>query len=119
MAHFARIKNNIVKEVIVVNNDVLLDENGVEQESNGIEFCRNLFGGDWIQTSYNGNFRKNYAGLEYKYDSERDAFIPPKPYNSWILNETTCRWDPPIDMPDDGKMYIWNENNMNWQTITP
>lgn len=119
MAHFARIKNNIVKEVIVVNNDVLLDENGVEQESIGIEFCRNLFGGDWIQTSYNGNFRKNYAGVEYTYDPQRDAFIAPKPYNSWILNETTCLWEPPVVQPDDGKMYIWNEINVNWQIVTP
>lgn len=83
MAHFAQLdENNVVQQVIVVNNSELLDENGVEQESKGIQFCQALLGGTWIQTSYNGNFRKNYAGAGYVYDSQLDAFIPPKPDGS-------------------------------------
>jgi hypothetical protein len=85
MAHFAQInENNIITQVIVVNNNELLDENGVEQESKGQEFCTNLLGGNWIQTSYNSTFRKNYAGIGFAYDSVRDAFISPKPYPSWV-----------------------------------
>ena len=117
MAHFVKIKDNVVKEVIVVNNDVLLDKNGVEQESLGIAFCEQLFGGQWIQTSYNGSFRKNYAGENFTYDSVRDAFIPPKPYSSWILNGTTCRWDPPISRPNDEYVYRWDEDTTSWQTL--
>ena len=93
MAHFARLENNLVTEVIVVNNDVLLVD-GVESEVKGIEFCQSLFGGEWKQTSYNKNFRKNYAGIGYTYDSFCDAFIPPKPIaGDWKLNEDTCLWE--------------------------
>lgn len=93
MAHFAQLdENNIVTQVIVVHNNELLDENGQESEAKGIAFCQSLFGGNWIQTSYNGNFRKNYAGQGFSYDITRDAFIPPKPEGNWILDETTCQW---------------------------
>lgn len=118
MAHFAEIGlNNTVLQVIVVHNNELLDENGVEQESRGQDFCRNLLGGAWVQTSYNATFRKNYAGIGYTYDSERDAFVPPKPFPSWTLDEDTCQWSPPIPMPDDGNMYYWDEQSQSWQTI--
>lgn len=118
MAHFAEIGlNNIVQQVIVVHNNELLDDNGVEQESKGQEFCRNLLGGTWIQTSYNVSFRKNYAGIGYTYDSERDAFIPPKPYNSWILNETTCLWEAPVPYPTDDSIYHWNEDTQSWDIV--
>lgn len=117
MAHFAKIdENNIVLEVIVVNNDNLI-ENGIELESKGIEFCQSLFGGNWKQTSYNGNFRKNYAGIGYIYDAERDAFIEPKPFNSWILNEETCKWESPSPMPNDNSFYVWNEDNQTWDEV--
>ena len=96
MAHFAQLDDdNIVKQVIVVHNDELLVD-GVESESKGIEFCQSLFGGTWVQTSYNGNFRKNYAGIGYTYDETRDAFIPPKPEvegKVFVLNENTCLWE--------------------------
>jgi hypothetical protein len=119
MAHFAEIGlNNVVQQVIVVHNNELLDENGIEQESKGQEFCRNLLGGTWIQTSYNGSFRKNFAGSGYTYDSERDAFIAPKPYNSWVLDEDTCQWQPPTPMPDDGQMYTWNEDTTSWDQVS-
>ena len=114
MAHFAKLdENNMVVQVIVVNNDDLLD-NGVESEQKGISFCQALFGGDWIQTSYNGNIRKNYAGIGFTYDAARDAFIAPQPYASWTLDETTCDWVPPVEMPDDGKVYKWDEQNQQW-----
>ena len=103
MAHFAELdETNTVKQVIVVNNNELLDENGNESEAKGIAFCQSLFGGTWIQTSYNGNFRKNYAGISYVYDPIRDAFIAPKPDDftdeegnsfTFILNEDTCQWE--------------------------
>lgn len=115
MAHFAQLdENNIVTQVIVVSNNELLDENGVEQESKGIAFCQSLLGGNWVQTSYNGNMRKNYAGIGFTYDADRDAFIPPKPFNSWVLNEDTCRWDAPTPMPQDEKMYRWDEDTVSW-----
>lgn len=115
MAHFAEIGlNNEVLRVIVVNNNELLDANGIEQEQKGIDFCRNLFGGTWLQTSYNGNIRKNYAGVGYTYDSTLDAFIAPKPYDSWLLNTDTARWEAPVPMPTDGAMYAWDEDTKNW-----
>ena len=118
MAHFAQLdENDIVLRVIVVHNNELLDENGVEQEANGIRFCEALFGGIWIQTSYNGSFRKNFAGAGFKYDRERLAFIPPKPYNSWLLNEDTCQWYNPVPMPTDGKLYTWDEETVNWVEV--
>jgi hypothetical protein len=121
MAHFAKLdENNIVLEVNVVNNNELLDENGQEVEQKGIDFLTSWSGGysNWKQTSYNGNFRKNYAGIGFSYDSGRDAFIPPKPFNSWVLNEDTCLWDSPVAYPTDGKMYSWNEETTSWVEVT-
>ena len=122
MAHFAKLNNNnIVIDVQSVHNDTATDE------AAGITFLNNLYGTSdtWKQTSYNTKggvhllggtpFRKNYAGIGDTYDQTRDAFIPPKPYSSWTLNETTCLWDAPVAMPDDGKYYIWNEDNTNWE----
>lgn len=118
MAHFAQLdNNNIVTQVIVVKNTELLDENGHESEAKGIEFCQSLFGGNWKQTSYNANFRKNYAGIGFTYDSARDAFIAPKPFASWILNEETCTWEAPIAKPTDDKIYTWNEDNQQWVEV--
>lgn len=115
MAHFAEIGlDNIVQRVVVVHNNELLDENGVEQEQKGIDFCKNLFGGTWLQTSYNSRIRKNFANTGFAYDSSRDAFIPPKPYSSWILNEDTCLWEAPVAMPQDNKNYFWNESSTSW-----
>lgn len=117
MAHFAKLNNaNIVTQVIVVGNKDCLDPTGIEKEAVGIDFCRALFGNDttWKQTSYNGNMRKNYAGIGYVYDSLRDAFIAPKPYASWLLNEDTCKWEPPVPYPNDGDSYCWDENNRIW-----
>lgn len=92
MAHFAELNDqNVVLRVIVVHNNELLD-NGVESEAKGIDFCHSLFGGNWKQTSYNGNMRKNYAGIGFTYDPVRDAFIPPKPGDNWVLDEATCQW---------------------------
>lgn len=115
MAHFAQLdENNVVMQVIVVNNQELLDENGVEQEQKGISFCQSLFGGNWVQTSYNGKFRKNYAGLGYTWDQVRQAFIPIKLFPSWVLDESTCNWVAPITYPNDGKKYVWDEATQNW-----
>lgn len=118
MAHFAELEvNNLVYRVIFVKNDVLLDENGVEVEQNGVDFCRNLFKGTWVQTSYNGTFRKNFAGVGFTYDSDLDAFIPPKPFESWVLDEETCQWLAPIPMPEDEQAYSWNEETQQWDLI--
>jgi hypothetical protein len=117
MAHFAQLENNIVTKVIVVSNQDILDENGQENEQKGIDFCSNLLGGTWKQTSYNGNIRKNYAGIGYTYDEGRDAFIPPKPFNSWTLNEETAQWEAPTPYPDDGKRYSWDEATTSWVEI--
>ena len=116
MAHFAELNNeNKVIRVIVVNNAELLDANGIERERLGIIFCKDLLGGGkWVQTSYNETFRKNYAGADYFYDEERNAFIPPKPFPSWLLNETTCRWDSPVPCPTDDNYYDWDENSKKW-----
>lgn len=120
MAHFAKIGlNNIVTEVLVVANRETMDSNGVEQEAIGVEFLKNLTGHEtWIQTSYNGNIRKNYAGIGYTYDSQRDAFIAPQPYSSWVLNEQTCQWVAPVSYPADGKIYQWDETTTNWIEIS-
>jgi len=120
MAHFSKLgTGNIIETVISINNSVITDSNGIEQEQLGVDFINNLYGTNdiWKQTSYNGNFRKNFAGIGYTYDETRDAFIPPKPYNSWVLNETTCRWEAPIAYPQDDKRYKWNETNLNWEEI--
>jgi hypothetical protein len=129
MASFAKIGlNNKVIEVLSVVNEVLHDANGIEQESIGIDFLTKLTGYPlWVQTSYNTHggvhdnggtpLRKNHAGIGYTYDETRDAFIPKKPYNSWILNEQTCLWESPIPMPSDGQRYKWNEQIQNWELI--
>jgi hypothetical protein len=119
MAHYAKLgMNGKVIEVIKVNNESLKDANGVEQENIGIDFLTKLTGYPiWKQTSYNNNFRKNFAGIGYTYDEDRDAFIPKKPFASWILNETTCRWEAPVVKPDDGQKYIWNETIKNWELV--
>jgi hypothetical protein len=118
MAHFAQFnEQKIVTQVIVVANEELLD-NGVQSEAKGIAFCQSLFGGEWVQTSYHRNIRKNYAGIGYTYDSQRDAFIPPKPYPSWILVEETCLWSAPISMPTDEKKYQWDEVSISWIAVT-
>ena len=126
MASFAKIGlNSKVIEILSVNNEVLKDSNGVEQEVNGIDFLTKLTGYPvWKQTSYNTHggvhnnngtpFRKNHAGIGYSYDEDRDAFIPKKPFNSWTLNENTCLWNAPVVMPQDGKRYSWNETTKNW-----
>ena len=115
MAHFAKLgPNNVVEQVIVVDNRDTADANGVEKEYIGAAFCEKLFGGTWKQTSYNGNKRKNYAGIGFTYDEQRDAFIPPKTYASWVLDEATCQWKAPVDMPTDGQMYSWDEATTSW-----
>ena len=119
MATFAKIGlNNKVIEVQSVVNEVLHDSNGVEQEVNGIDFLTKLTGWSiWVQTSYNNNFRKNHAGIGYTYDEDRDAFIPPKTYASWVLNEDTCLWEAPVAYPTDGLKYNWNETNKSWDLV--
>jgi hypothetical protein len=129
MASFAKIGlNSKVIEVLSVHNNVLKDSNGVEQEVNGIDFLTKLIGYPlWKQTSYNTSanthsnngtpFRKNFAGIGYTYDEDRDAFIPPKTFNSWILNEDTCLWESPIPYPQDNNRYNWNEQNQSWDLI--
>jgi len=150
MASFAKLNSeNIVEQVISVNNNELLD-NGIESEQKGINFCKSLFGQNtnWKKTSYNTKagkhylpnhsdlsdtqekaFRKNHAGIGYVYDENRDAFIPPKPFQSWILNENTCLWESPVPYPKtyinnityQGKLsqdcYEWDENNLNWKLL--
>lgn len=117
MAHFAELdENNVVLRVIVVHNNDCLDESGNESEVVGIAFCQSLFGGNWKQTSYNANFRKNYAGVGFTYDSVRDAFIRPQTFPSWTLDEN-CNWQPPLPMPDDGKMYYWDEPTVSWKVM--
>ena len=122
MAHFAKLdSNNIVTDIYVVSNDTLLDQDLNESEDLGKQFLNNLYGSaQWVQTSYNGSFRKNYAGIGYKYDSDRDAFIPPKPFESWILNESTCIWQAPVSYPtnvQEHEAYEWDEDNQSWNLI--
>ena len=112
MSHFAKVENGIVTQVIVAEQDVI--DSG-------------MFGTGWVQTSYNTHagqhpegrpLRKNYAGIGFTYDSGRDAFIPPKPYASWVLNETTCLWDAPTPMPIDDTRYTWDEPTTSWVEVT-
>jgi len=119
MAHVAEIdSNNVVLRVIVVSNADNSTADGVEKESIGRAFCERLFGGNWVQTSYNGNMRKNYAGIGHTYDATRDAFIAPKPEDgTWVLNEDTCRWERPVPQPKDGKMYKWDEATQSWVEV--
>ncbi len=131
MAHFTKLdENNLVLEVILVGNEILLDSNGIESEELGINFLIQWSGGysNWKQTSYNTYggvhvlggtpLRKNYAGIGFTYDSVRDAFIPPKPFASWLLNENTCQWESPIPSPNDGKYYVWDETTTSWVEVT-
>ncbi len=117
MAHFAQIdENNIVVSVIVVDNKDTADANGVEKEYIGAAFCERVLGGTWKQTSYNGNKRKNYAGIGYTYQADIDAFVPPKPYASWTL-DANAQWQPPTPMPTDGTIespYTWDEATTSW-----
>lgn len=115
MAHFAELDaNGIVLRVIVVDNKDTADATGVEKEHIGAAFCERLFGGTWKQTSYHGNIRKNYAGVGYAFDAARDAFISPKPFASWVLNEQTCQWEAPVPYPTDGERYMWDEATGTW-----
>lgn len=115
MAHFAELDaNNVVTRVIVVGNADTSDANGVEKEHIGAAFCERLLGGTWKQTSYNGNMRKRYAGIGFTYNEALDAFVPPKPFASWTLNNTTADWQAPVAMPTDGKNYVWNESTLSW-----
>lgn len=117
MAHFAQLdENNVVVSVIVVDNKDTADANGVEKEYIGAAFCERLFGGTWKQTSYNGNIRKNYAGIGYTYNADIDAFVAPKPYASWTL-DANAQWQAPTAMPTDGKMYSWNEETQTWVEV--
>jgi hypothetical protein len=129
MASFAKIGlNNKVIEVLSVVNEVIHDSNGIEQEVIGIDFLTKLTGYPvWKQTSYNTHggvhssggtpLRKNHASIGYTYDETRDAFIPPKPFNSWILNENTCRWEAPVAYPQDENIYKWNEQTLSWDIV--
>jgi hypothetical protein len=118
MAHFAELNdNNVVLRVIVVGNKDTSTPDGVEKESIGQAFCERLLGGRWVQTSYNGNIRKRYAGIGYTYDATLDAFISPKPYPSWTLDTGAADWIAPIPMPTDGKQYGWNESTQSWDLV--
>ena len=122
MAHFAKLgTGNIVEQVIVVSNDIATTEQA------GVDFINKLYNTRdvWKQTSYNNNIRKNFAGIGYQYDQTRDAFIPPKPFNSWILNEDTCLWEAPVARPeltqeqkDNKNYYSWNESTLSWDLVT-
>ncbi len=129
MAHFVEI--NALHEVIngvVLDDNQALDASGNEVESIGAKYLHDMFGGTWLRTSYNTYggvhklggtpFRKNYAGIGYTYDAAKDAFIPPQPWPSWTLNEDTCQWEAPTAYPDDGKMYIWNEETTSWDEVS-
>lgn len=111
MAHFAQIdENNIVTQVLVVPDNA--EDRGQDYLANDLGL-----GGTWVQTSYNNRIRKNYAGVGFTYDAVRDAFIAPKPFDSWLLNEDTCRWEAPVAYPTDGVMYKWNEDKKDWEAI--
>ena len=121
MAHFAKLDDQgFVIEINVVNNETINNLPFPDSEPVGIAFLTEWSGGysNWKQTSYNGNFRKNLAGIGYTYDSTLDAFIAPKPYPSWLLNTNTCQWQAPIPYPTDGKNYYWNEETQSWVEFT-
>ena len=115
MAHFAKLGvGNIVEQVVVVSNDIATTEQA------GIDFLRNLYkdsNAQWVQTSYNRNFRKNFAGIGSLYDMYKDVFINIKPYDSWVLNEDTCQWEAPVAEPNDGLRHFWNEQNKSWDSV--
>lgn len=107
MSHWSELdENNVVLRVTVGDNG--------SRDDDAYEWLVNNLGGRWVQTSYNGSIRKNFAGVGYTYDETRDAFIPPKPFQSWLLNEQTCQWEAPVAIPDDGKAYMWNEQDQQW-----
>jgi hypothetical protein len=111
MAHFAEVdENGVVLRVLVVPD---------AQENRGQEFLADdlELGGTWVQTSYNARIRKNYAGIGMTYDNTRDAFIPEQPYASWTLDEETCQWEAPVAYPEDGVMYVWNEETTDWEAV--
>ena len=116
MAHFAELINGVVVRVIVVSNADTAS-NGVEDGAIGAAFCHNLFGGEWLQTSYNNNIRFNYAGIGYTYDTARVAFIAPQPFASWVLDEAVCRWTAPVPMPNAGGPWAWDEEELRWTSI--
>ena len=121
MAHFANLdEHNTVVGVVVVDNADIMNLPFPESEPVGVAFLTTWSGGHtrWKQTSYNGTFRFNYAGVGFNYDPQRDAFIPPKPYESWVLDEDTCLWIPPVPYPTDGQMYLWDENLQAWANYT-
>ena len=120
MANFAQLNEKyIVTQVIVVNNETIDNLPFPESEPMGVAFCQSLLGPttNWKQTSYNASFRKNYAGIGYTYDPALDAFIPPKPYPSWLLNTVTCQWEAPVPYPNDGKTYVWDEATLSWVEV--
>lgn len=128
MAHFAKLdENNIVTQVIVVDNKDITDPfTGQEDEILGIAFCKKLLGGNWVQTSYNNNLRVRYAGIGYSYNRALDAFVPPKPFESWVLNTETVDWESPVPQPEltaeeteAGSRYEWDEENTQWNLVTP
>jgi hypothetical protein len=109
MAHFAELDDkNLVIRVLVTDN---------QASNEGYDWLLENLGGTWVQTSYNGNIRKNFAGIGFTYDSDRDAFIPPQPFESWELDEETCRWVAPIPYPTDGIVYTWNEADLDWEAV--
>ena len=127
MAHFCQLdENNIVTQVIVVDNKEIADPHtGEEDEILGIAFCKKLLGGKWVQTSYNGNIRKRYAGIGYSYNASLDAFVAPKPFASWVLNNESADWEAPVAQPtltkkqqDDGSFYTWDEETTSWKLET-
>jgi hypothetical protein len=120
MAHFAQVDSDwVVQQVIVVVNSILLNEQGIECDWLGEQFCQQLYGSHtkWIQTSYTGRKYKNFAGIGYRFDPYRHAFIPPRPYASWGLNEQSCRWEAPVPYPIDGGLYAWDEESRNWLAV--
>jgi hypothetical protein len=129
MGHFAKLdENNIVTQVIVVDNKDITDPfTGQEDEILGIAFCKKLLGGNWVQTSYNGNLRVRYAGIGYSYNRALDAFVAPKPFESWVLNTETVDWESPVgpapeltaEETEAGSRYEWDEENTQWNLVTP
>ena len=121
MANFAKLdNNNVVIAVNAIDNNVIDNLPFPESEPVGIQFLTEWSGGytNWKQTSYNANFRKNFAGIGYSYSVDLDAFVPPKPYPSWLLNTNTCKWEPPIPYPNDGNLYTWDEATQSWVEVT-
>jgi len=130
MAHFCQLdENNVVTQVIVVANEDTSDVNGNEVEEIGVAFCKKLLGADtrWVQTSYNGNFRKRYAGIGYSWNEELSAFVPPRPFESWVLVEETADWESPVGPApalteaeiEARSFYQWDEENGEWDLVTP